>query len=104
MKNYLGEDIFTPILNPILNTREVYIENKRKNDHILTPKIESIYANEKKRTVVIKWKTGEITKVKCHESDTWDLEKGVMACITKYVLGNNVKYHNILEKYIKSVK
>ena len=82
-----------------------YLENCRRAEaHILTPKIESIYANKEKRTIAVKWKTGETTKVTCHESDTWDLEKGIMACITKYVLGNNYNAGSILNKYIASVK
>lgn len=80
------------------------IYNRRKEAHILTPKIKSIYANEEKRTIIVKWHTGETTKVTCHESDTWDLEKGIMACITKYVLGNNYNAYTMLDKYIKSVK
>lgn len=81
------------------------LEQKRREEvHILTPKIESIYANEEKGTIAIKWKTGETTKVTCHESDKWDLEKGIMACITKYALGNNYNAGNILNKYINSVK
>jgi len=81
------------------------LEQKRREEaHILTPKIESIYANKEKGTIVIKWQTGETTKVTCHESDTWDLEKGIMACITKYVLGNNYNAYSMLDKYIKSVK
>lgn len=84
---------------------EMFEETKRREEaHILTPKIESIYVNKEKRTTVIKWKTGATTKVTCHESDTWDLEKGIMACITKYVLGNNYNAGNILNKYIGSVK
>lgn len=81
------------------------LEQKRREEaHILTPKIESIYANKEKRTIVIKWQNGESTKVTCHESDEWDLEKGIMACITKYVLGNNYNAGSILNKYINSVK
>lgn len=78
--------------------------NKRESAHILTPKISNIYANEKKKTVVVKWQTGETTKVTCLKGDEWDLEKGIMAAITKYVLGNNYNAGNILNKYIKSVK
>jgi len=83
---------------------EMFEEARRVDAGILTPKIESIYANKKKRTIVIKWQTGETTKVTCHDGDTWDLEKGIMACITKYVLGNNYNAGNILNKYINSVK
>lgn len=78
--------------------------NKRESAHILTPKISNIYVNEKKQTIVIKWQTGEITKVTCMKGDKWDLEKGIMAAITKYVLGNNYNAGNILSKYVKSVK
>lgn len=79
-------------------------KDRRENAHILTPKIEKIYANKEKGTIVIKWQTGETTKVTCHKTDKWDLEKGIMAAITKYVLGNNYNSYTTLEKYIKSVK
>ena len=90
----------------LINKRDYLGEyfNRRQQAHILTPKIVNIYANKEKRTIIIKWHTGETTKVTCHESDTWDIEKGVMACITKYVLGNNYNAYTVLDKYIKSVK
>ncbi len=107
MSNFKLSDLYCDRLCTSITTEDTIsaVKDRRRSDaHILTPRIESIYANEKKRTTVIKWATGETTKVKCHEDEDWDLEKGVMACITKYVLGNNCNYHNILNKYIKSVK
>ena len=77
---------------------------RRVEAHILTPKIKDIYVNKKKQTIVIKWETNETTKVTCDPKDKWDLEKGIMAAITKYVLGNNYNAYNVLDKYIKSVK
>lgn len=83
---------------------EICDSMRRTEAHILTPKIKDIYVNKEKRTIVIKWETNETTKVTCDPSDKWDLEKGIMAAITKYVLGNNYNAYNVLEKYIKSVK
>ena len=88
---------------------DVVFDNIGFNDdrvmaHILTPKIKGIYANENNRTLVIKWETGEVTKVTCDEEDTFDLENGLARAIAKYVLGNNYNAGTIFNKYLKSIK
>ena len=64
-------------------------------------KIENIYVNEKKRTIVVKWYSGETTKVTCAPDDTWDLEKGVAMAIAKYYLGNDYHAGDLFQRYLK---
>lgn len=64
-------------------------------------KIENIYVNEKKRTIVVKWYSGETTKVTCAPDDTWDLEKGVAMAIAKYYLGNDYHAGELFQRYLK---
>lgn len=89
-----------------INTKvnEMFEELRRRDAHILTPKVKDIYVNMEKETIVIKWQTGEQTKVTCQKGDKFDLEKGIAMAITKYVLGNNFYSYNVLDKYIKSAK
>jgi len=79
--------------------------NDRVNRHIFVPLIDKIYVNEKKGVIVVKWETGETTKVEVQDGDTFDLEKGISIAITKYVLGNNYNagyiFNSILKKVVK---
>lgn len=90
----------------VINTEvnEMFEELRRRDAHILTPKVKDIYVSMEKQTIVIKWQTGEQTKVTCQKGDKFDLEKGIAMAITKYVLGNNFYSYNVLDKYIKSAK
>jgi len=83
---------------------EIFEESRRIEAGILTPKIENIYANKEKRTIVIKWQDNTSTKVTCNEKDTWDIEKGIAMAVAKKALGNNWNAYTILNKYIESVK
>jgi hypothetical protein len=83
---------------------EAFEQEKRREAGILTPKIESIYANKEKGTIVIKWQDNTYTKVTCDPKDTWDIEKGIAMAIAKKSLGNNWNAYTIIDKYIKSVK
>jgi len=82
----------------------VFEDARRRDAGILTPRVENIYANEEKRTIVIKWVDGSTTKVTCDPKDTWDIEKGIAIAVAKKALGNNYNAYSILDKYIKSVK
>lgn len=44
-------------------------------------------------TTIVKWKDGTKTVVKCCESDTYDKEKGLMACIIK-------KWNEIMKEWV----
>ncbi len=50
-------------------------------------------------TVVI-WKDGTKTVVKCCDGDTYDKEKGFMACIIKKLTGNTGRWNELIKKYV----
>lgn len=47
------------------------------------PKEDEVFVNNKKKTTVIKWSDGELTKATCDKGDKYDLEKGVMVAMLK---------------------
>ena len=49
---------------------------------------------------IVKWKDGTKTVVKCGEYDTYDKEKGLMACIIKKLTGNTGRWNEILKEWI----
>ena len=49
----------------------------------LEPKKDEVFVNNKKKTVVIKWADGRMTKVTCDKEDKYDLEKGVLYAMLK---------------------
>lgn len=50
-------------------------------------------------TIVI-WQDGTKTVTKCHPDDSYDKEKGLMACIIKYLTGNTGRWNEILKDWI----
>lgn len=63
--------------------------------------IKDVYINSEKRTVVVAWKDGSKTKVKCHEDDNFDAEKGIALCYMKKKFNNRGCYNEVFKKYIK---
>ena len=49
---------------------------------------------------IVKWKDGTKTVVKCDEYDTYDKEKGLMACIIKKLTGNTGRWNEILKEWV----
>lgn len=52
------------------------------------------------KAVIVYWKDGTKTVVKCSENDTWDPEKGLAMAIVKKKFGNRGSYNNILKKHL----
>lgn len=100
--NNEGENNMKKSINSIFE--EAFEQERRREAGILTPKIENIYANKEKGTIVIKWQDNTSTKVTCDPKDTWDIEKGIAMAVAKKALGNNYNAYTILHKYIDSVK
>lgn len=48
---------------------------------------------------IVKWKDGTKTVVRCGEYDTYDKEKGLMACIIKKLTGNTGRWNEILKEW-----
>ena len=53
--------------------------------------------------VIVFWKDGMKTVVKCGPGDVFDAEKGLAMAIAKKYLGNKGNYYSILKKYLKEV-
>lgn len=53
--------------------------------------------------VIVFWKDGTKTVVKCGPDDIFDPEKGLAMAIAKKHLGNKGNYNNILKKHLKEV-
>ena len=61
--------------------------------------IYKVIFNEEKKTTVVVWKDKTKTVVKCQDGDTFDREKGLMACYMKRIFNNRGYYNDILKKY-----
>lgn len=48
---------------------------------------------------IVKWMDGTKTVVKCCTGDTFDKEKGLMACIIKKFTGNTGRWNEILKEW-----
>lgn len=51
-------------------------------------------------TIVI-WSDDVKTVVKCQKGDTYDKEKGLMACIAKRAYGNTSAYNDVINEFCK---
>ena len=65
---------------------------------------DKIWINKEKRTVVIKWKDGVKTKVKCQDGDSFDAEKGIALCYMKRFFENRGCYNDVLKKYAETTE
>ena len=63
--------------------------------------VKNIYINEEKGTVVVVWKNGLKTKVKCQPGDKFDAEKGIAMCFMKKAFDNRGRFNEVLKKYLR---
>jgi hypothetical protein len=49
---------------------------------------------------IVKWKDGTKTVVKCGKCETFDKEKGLMACIIKKLTGNTGRWNEIIKEWV----
>lgn len=66
--------------------------------------IKKVYINEKKKTVTILWVDDTNTTVTCQKGDTFDEEKGILACYMKKVFENRGYYNEIIKDAIKNAE
>ena len=66
------------------------------------PKIKDVIFHDP--ATIVFWKDGTKTVVKKQKGDKYDKEKGLALCIAKKTMGNNYKYYNIFEKWLKKGK
>ena len=66
--------------------------------------IKKVYINKMKKTTTILWTDNTSTTVACQEGDTFDEEKGILACYMKKVFENRGYYNEIIKDAIKNAE
>ena len=66
--------------------------------------IKKVYINKKKQAITILWKDETSTTVICQSGDTFDEEKGILACYMKKVFENRGYYNEIIKDAIKNAE
>lgn len=62
--------------------------------------IKKVIFNKVKRTTVVVWIDGVVTKLKCSENDEWDEEKALAFCMVKRFFGNKGYYNDYFRDLI----
>lgn len=57
-----------------------------------------VIVNDRVIPIIVIWKDGSKTVVKCQKNDEYDPEKGLALCFMKKALGNKGNFNNILKK------
>ena len=63
--------------------------------------IKDVYVNESKKTVVVKFKDGNVVKKTACEEDTFDVYAGVALCLAAYMAGSTKNFHKYVDKRLK---
>lgn len=66
--------------------------------------IKKVYINKNKQAITILWKDKTSTTVICQPGDTFDEEKGILACYMKKVFENRGYYNEIIKDAIKNAE
>ena len=73
--------------------REKQVKNKR-----LRRMIKKVILNDP--CTIILWSDGTKTVTKCHELDSYDPEKGILACMAKKLYENTNLFNEIIQEYV----
>lgn len=73
-------------------------ENKAKAEKFAKNSIEDVIINPP--AVIVYWKDGTKTVVKCQKGDKFDAEKGLALAIIKYLFGNTGAYNTIFKYWL----
>ena len=100
---------FVKVLGPVKTNYDGYIRTITKARLVEAPPrknscIKKVYINEKKKTVTILWVDDTNTTVTCQKGDTFDEEKGILACYMKKVFENRGYYNEIIKDAIKNAE
>ena len=100
---------FVKVLGPVETNYNGYIRTITKARLVEAPPrknscIKKVYINEKKKTVTILWVDDTNTTVTCQKGDTFDEEKGILACYMKKVFENRGYYNEIIKEAIKNAE
>jgi len=66
--------------------------------------IKKVYINKKKQAITVLWKDETSTTVICQPDDTFDEEKGILACYMKKVFDNRGYYNEIIKDAMKNAE
>lgn len=100
---------FVKVLGSVKTNYDGYIRTITKARLVEAPprknsNIKKVYINEKKKTITILWTDDTNTTVTCQKGDTFDEEKGILACYMKKVFENRGYYNEIIRNAIKSAE
>lgn len=104
---FYDEDMLNYLLSGIMNEKakeaekilEQEIINKKKTKiDALRINIKEVIFNDP--AVIIKWKDGTKTVVKCQKGEKFDPEKGLALALVKYLMGNIGYYNTIFKDWI----
>ena len=100
---------FVKVLGPVKTNYDGYIRIITKARLVEAPPrkdsgIKKVYINKKKKTVTILWVDNTNTTVTCQKGDTFDEEKGILACYMKKVFENRGYYNEIIKDAIKNAE
>ena len=100
---------FVKVLGPVKTNYDGYIRTITKAQLVEAPPrknsgIKKVYINKKKKTVTILWTDNTNTTVACQKVDTFDEEKGILACYMKRVFENRGYYNEIIKDAIKNAE
>lgn len=100
---------FVKVLGPVETNYDGYVRTITKARLVEAPPrknscIKKVYINEKKKTVTILWVDDTNTTVTCQKGDTFDEEKGILACYMKKVFENRGYYNEIIKDAIKNAE
>lgn len=100
---------FVKVLGPVKTNYDGYIRTITKARLVEAPPrknsgIKKVYINKKKKTVTILWTDNTNTTVACQKGDTFDEEKGILACYMKKVFENRGYYNEIIKDAIKNAE
>lgn len=104
VNNYLTGDEYPinmfngPISDLSIPRYSIFHECVTVKADYLRDKIKQVIFNDP-ATIII-WQDGTKTVTKCHPDDSYDKEKGLMACIIKYLTGNTGRWNEILKDWI----
>ena len=100
---------FVKVLGTVKTNYDGYIRTITKARLVEAPPrknsgIKKVYINKKKKTVTILWVDDTNTTVTCQKGDTFDEEKGILACYMKKVFENRGYYNEIIKDAIKNAE
>ena len=100
---------FVKVLGPVKTNYDGYIRTITKARLVEAPPrkdggIKKVYINKKKKAITVLWKDETKTTVVCQKGDTFDEEKGILACYMKRTFENRGYYNEIIKEAISNAE